>query len=151
MARRSAHQQRVTEFMLRAGQRVPVKPSELTPEERVLRAKLMLEEMLELIQEGLGVSVEMENSFVDFAKLSFHPDKPFDMLLVIDGFCDVLVTTTGTLCACGLADEDFLEEVDQNNLLKFGSGGYRNEHGKWIKPPGHPKPNLQRVLESQME
>jgi predicted HAD superfamily Cof-like phosphohydrolase len=28
-------------------------------------------------------------------------------------------------------------------------GGYRDEHGKWIKPVNHPKPNIARVLHDQ--
>jgi len=38
---------------------------------------------------------------------------------IINGCCDVLVVTTGTLSACGVNDIRPVEIVDENNLDKF--------------------------------
>jgi predicted HAD superfamily Cof-like phosphohydrolase len=65
---------------------------------------------------------------------------------VIDGCCDLKVVTTGTLSAFGLPDELFQEEVDTNNLAKFGPGGRRREDGKWVKPPNHKPPDIAGLL-----
>lgn len=41
--------------------------------------------------------------------------------------------------------------VDENNLAKFGPGGYRRDDGKWIKPPGHKPPAIAKALRWQQE
>ena len=71
------------------------------------------------------------------------------MVKIVDGCADVSVVNIGCLLACGIADVPILEEVDQNNLSKFGAGYYRDEYGKLRKPPGHKPPDFKKVLISQ--
>jgi predicted HAD superfamily Cof-like phosphohydrolase len=150
---KSYHQQQVEAFMLRAGQKVPVVPSTPSPEDRVLRARLILEEALETI-EALGVDVTLrmdapDPSIIDHEdELEYHAlsDRHFNMVEVIDGCCDIRVVTTGTLSALGIPDEPFQQLVDRNNLYKFGPGSYTNEHGKLVKPANHPAPNIAGLL-----
>ncbi|RME74113.1 MAG: hypothetical protein D6785_16225, partial [Planctomycetota bacterium] len=68
---------------------------------------------------------------------------------IADGCADIMVVTTGTLSACGISDIPLQEEVDQNNLSKFGPGGYEREDGKWVKPPDHKPPKILKILEDQ--
>jgi predicted HAD superfamily Cof-like phosphohydrolase len=176
--KKSYHQQQVESFMLRAGQEVPLVPTEPSPEVRILRAKLILEEALETIWKGLGVRVSLEdwhengerhqetdcspilcgptdedkenlsrlNEDELFALLSFRVAGPFNMEETIDGCDDLKVVTTGCLSACGIPDLYFQELVDQNNLDKFGPGGYRREDGKWMKPPSHQPPKIAEAI-----
>lgn len=155
---RSKHQQRVDEFMRLAQQEVPDYPvTELSEEVRILRAKLMHEEVMETINGGLGVSIHVElGGNLGTVRLSpencrFVIDGKFDLTEIIDGCADVAVVTTGTLTACGIPDEPFQEEVDNNNLAKFGPGGHRREDGKWIKPPNHQPPRIKELLEEVKE
>lgn len=154
---KSRHQSQVEAFMLRAKQEVPVVPAEPSESVRILRAKLMLEEVLETIRNGLGVAVmtpytpdkaeePIDITATDF-DLKFIIRQPFNMLETIDGCCDVAVVTTGTLSACGISDIEFQNEVNENNLKKFGPGHKIREDGKLIKPPNHQPPNLGRVLD----
>lgn len=151
---RSVHQQRVDEFMRLAQQELPEKPL-MNPsfEIRRLRAKLILEEALETIYNGLGIIVtvrspkvpghwllELDNQF------QFQDNDSFDMIETIDGCCDIKVVTTGTLSALGIPDEPFQDEVDKNNLAKFGPGGWRRDDGKWMKPPDHKAPDIAGIL-----
>jgi predicted HAD superfamily Cof-like phosphohydrolase len=76
----------------------------------------------------------------------FQAHGQFNMEETIDGCCDLSVVTIGTLSTLGVPDKPFLEEVDNNNLAKFGPGGYRNDYGKWVKPPGHKPPDISRIL-----
>lgn len=145
---RSAHQLMVDEFMMKAGQRLPTVPSLLTPEERVLRAKLIYEEALETIA-ALGIAVyhRFERAREDGSiPTEFRLDSKPNLIEIIDGCCDLKVVTTGTLSALGIPDVRFQKLVDDNNLAKFGPGGYRNEDGKWVKPPGHKPPDIEGLL-----
>jgi predicted HAD superfamily Cof-like phosphohydrolase len=71
------------------------------------------------------------------------------MVEIVDGCADVIVVTTGTLSACGVADSAVQNEVDQANLRKFGPGSYKREDGKWMKPPDFRPPDIEAVLAAQ--
>lgn len=156
--RRSLHQQAVDLFMRLAGQEVPTTPTtELSPEVRILRAKLMVEEVLETCN-ALGVRVRFGsgdriNAGNRTDQVAIHPhvfeiNGELDIVEAVDGCCDVSVVTTGTLSALGVSDESVQFEVNQSNLAKFGPGGYRRDDGKWVKPPDHKPPELlDRLIE----
>lgn len=158
-ALRSAHQQRVDQFHILAGQGLPAVPIEPSEEVRLLRAKLIFEEAMETIS-ALGVTVYYDAGGGEFVNVM--EDTKFDISMnmnfveVIDGCCDLRVVTTGTLTALGVPDEPFQKLIDENNLAKFGPGGYRADGtpenpgpaGKWIKPPGHNSPDILGMLQS---
>lgn len=150
---KTPHQVAVENFMRLAGQEVPKQPtSHVSVPTRILRAKLILEECLETIYEGLGVTVSLNLGSYGTAQISITQcdfethDSDINLVELIDGCCDIKVVTTGTLSACGVPDLLFQEEVDQNNLDKFGPGGYRREDGKWVKPPEHKPPRIEEIL-----
>lgn len=153
---KTEHQQRIEEMMRRAGQELPAVPTVPPPGVRVLRARLILEEALETIR-ALGVHVWLpdDESAVDladpdiFQDLRFQANSSPDLPGIVDGCADVSVVTIGTLSACGVSDDAVLREVDENNQKKFGPGGYRDEHGKWRKPPGHKPPDIEACLREQ--
>jgi len=152
---RSVHQKRVEEFMTLAEQEVPLAPTIPDEKTRILRAKLILEEALETIH-ALGILVYVRSDPQGFAvqvcseEIKFDPNrlKP-DLEQIADGCADISVVTTGTLLACGIADEALQHEVDLNNLAKFSPGGYRRDDGKWVKPPDHPVPDIAGILKAQ--
>ena len=153
----SEHYRKVQEFHREANQPVRHIPQEnLPPEERILRAKLVLEEAFELV-EALGVVVSApdfpgdENTGLEFEDLSFDSWPDMDLVGVADGCADLSVVTMGTLIQCGIYDRELLREVDRNNLEKFGPGGRRNKDGKWVKPPNHQPPDITGVLRRQAE
>ncbi len=159
---KSVHQERVEEFMEKAGQEIPQTPTIPDEKTRILRAKLIMEEALETIK-GLGVAIcvddrvpyEKEEVFecpLRFEWLIFTTEmtscRP-NLIEIADGCADISVVTIGTLSACGISDISLLEEVDESNLRKFGSGGHLREDGKYIKPDDWQPPNIQGVLVSQ--
>lgn len=153
---RSKHQQAVDAFMRGAGQHLPSKPTVPDEATRIGRARLLLEECLETI-EALGVGIIFEHGITyhreqqwldGHAKLRFmcyEPNEEVNLSEIIDGCIDLRVVATGTLSACGIPDTPFQEEVDNNNLLKI-AGGHLDEHGKFIKPKNHPKPDIAGIL-----
>jgi predicted HAD superfamily Cof-like phosphohydrolase len=146
---RSAHQQRVDEFMRLAGQELPTVPTIPSDEVRLLRAKLILEEAIETIH-ALGVTVIDECGYAPLVdELTFKITGPMDIVEVVDGCCDTIVVTTGTLSAIGVSDEAMQQAIDESNLAKFGPGGHRRDDGKWIKPPDHKAPDILALLTEQ--
>ena len=121
----------VEKFMRKAGQNPPQADSPvhtLTEEERVLRAKLVYEEAMELINKGLGV---------DIADGDFKISRPFSMVETIDGACDLIwVGVAGVSVACNVDLEGPLQEVYRSNMSKF-IDGYRRDDGKWVKGPSY--------------
>ena len=112
-----------------------------SPEERILRARLIYEEALETI-EALGVDFVL-GKFIDAGSENYNPEK------VLDGACDLAVVTNGTLISCGLQAifPYALERVDQNNLTKVGPGAVWREDGKMLKPPGYKPVELSDLIE----
>lgn len=127
--------------------------NQLTAEQAILRAKLQLEEILELVH-GLGVSVRLADEAdtdVNLAEagtsaLEFRADGTVNLQEVIDGLVDDSVISNGTAALLGIPLAVFTSPVDINNLNKFRPGHTFREDGKLIKPDGHPKPDLQEVL-----
>lgn len=155
------HYERVTKFMALASQSMPGRPTDLDPETREFRAKLIYEECVrELIGEGLGVTIAPNSApTMDITdknlSMNFEADKPFDMVHLADGCADGLVVITGSGIAAGLDLDPIQKIVDENNLEKFGPGGYRsdgsdgNTPGKWIKPKDHRPPDITGELARQ--
>jgi predicted HAD superfamily Cof-like phosphohydrolase len=155
--RKSGHQQRV-ELMLdkiRSFGDLPPIPSAPTigAGKMVLaQAKLVLEETLELL-EACGIKVETGfGETLDRKDLHLTIDRELtneDLPHIAKEIADVSVVTTGMFSEFGIADVPVLEEVDANNLAKFGPGGYLDENRKWRKPPNHPTPDIGQVLKNQ--
>lgn len=157
---KTVHQQKIEEMMFKAGQDLPSVPTRhVTKEVRTLRARLILEECLETIK-ALGIRLQLDVSDVS-RMLILEPkvdhftyvidDRSFNLYEIADGCADISVVTIGTLSAFGLDDHEVLDEVDENNLKKFGPGGYRDQFGKWIKPPDHKPPDMIGVVERQVK
>lgn len=157
---KSNHQVRIEEFMRKAGQDVPVTIGVPNKETRILRARLMTEELLETIQKGLGVEMVLDDDLmINFDKIEFYDSAeimPFGQAKypslheIMDGCGDLSVTTIGTLSACGCHDLPILKEVDKSNLAKFGPGSYKDpKTGKWIKPPNHKPADMTKCVLEQ--
>lgn len=121
---KSAHQNRVENFMRQAGQIVPNQPTVPTEAVRLLRAKLLFEEATkELIYEGLAVNVLIDSNCEkggwDRIKFEVAPDRQPNLVKIADGCADVKVIATGTLSACGIADQALQLMIDDSNIAKF--------------------------------
>lgn len=148
---KSRHQRRVETFLVAAGHTIPSRPTIPKESLRVLQARLLLEETMEAI-EAMGVKILSPNKGkVVYQDLSLEPDPSFPMDLphIAKELADVRVVATGTMSLHGMMDRPIQEEVDENNIAKYGSGIRFRADGKVEKPPNHPKPNLAAVLVAQ--
>ena len=153
------NQTRVQLFMERIPSQVnmPTKPTIPSLEVRILRARLMLEECLETIENGLGLSIWVDEDFIISMKdLTFHERitgaqiREPNLVEIADGLADQEVVNLGTAIACGLNMQPFFDEVMNNNFLKLERGTI-DEYGKLIKPEDHPKPDIEKILKEQMK
>jgi predicted HAD superfamily Cof-like phosphohydrolase len=123
------------------------------------QGKLILEEVLELFEAcGLVVvpsgtpDAAISSNAVRRGSVELKLDpgaEPLDLPHIAKEIADVSVVNTGMFVEFGMSDLALLEEVDMNNLAKFGPGGFLGPDRKWQKPPKHPKPDLASVLKLQ--
>lgn len=112
-------------------------------EERVLLAKLVLEESLETIG-ALGCQVD-RHTYEVRAGISDTVD---NQEKIIDGACDLIYVATGVLTAMNVPDLPHLTEVCKANDRKFPDGKIAKwdaATGKYLKPDGWKGPDHLKV------
>jgi predicted HAD superfamily Cof-like phosphohydrolase len=152
--------QRAAEKLMRAaGQTIRDTPGEPSEADRILRAKLIMEEALETVV-ALGVTVRLNTPMmggtlsvnVHNAEAVFEIDGNFDLIESVDGCCDLNVVVAGTLSALGVPDMPVQQEVERSNRSKLLPDGTLPPHptvpGKFGKGPGYTPPDLTVVLAS---
>lgn len=124
-------------------------------ETRILRARLMLEEVMETIEKGLGLNILMRSGMantgkflVEFCDIEFEHARTPNIVEVADGLADQEVVNLGTAAVCGIATQTVFAEVMENNMLKLKKGTI-DEFGKLVKPPDHKPPDVEKVLREQ--
>jgi predicted HAD superfamily Cof-like phosphohydrolase len=152
------HVNKVVEFMKNAGQNTPDTLTTPSESELLLRAKLILEEALELIVRGCGVRLYLSENYFDSGKMFLRHDdlnihdfkfvaeeKP-DIVEAMDGAADLFwVGVAGTSIIFGCSLEPVLNEVNASNASKF-IDGHRNADGKWVKGPSYKPADVQANL-----
>lgn len=146
------HIANVKEFMDKAGQNVPTQLAIPTEQELLLRAKLAVEECLELCK-ALGVTIcakSMGQEPIESTNdLYFYFNGEVDPVEALDAAVDSLwVSTTGVAAIFGLLDklESAISEVDSSNLSKFIDGHRCQETGKWIKGPSYKPADIKGII-----
>lgn len=109
-----------------------VKPREPTEAERILRAKLLLEETFETIRKGLGVDIMFETPGgaeyyldEDVVNVCITPfqDRGYDPVETLDGIADVKVIANGTGVQFGLPVDVADRLVFESNMSKLDENG----------------------------
>lgn len=148
-------QLKVKEFMQKAGQELPTKPTIPSSKVRELRARLILEEALETI-EALGFVValhDVSDATIPIVndEVSFYDIKKPNLVEIADGCADIQVVTLGTTLACGIDQEPVDDEVYRSNMSKFLDGCYLREDGKVMKSHLFSPANIAPIIEKQKE
>lgn len=140
---KSKHQQLVEHFIKLAGRDVPPKPQIVSLDLRKLCARLILEEALETIRDGLGLDsmgLPDDAKRVIWSETNSGPD-----LVALAGGCfDTRYICTYTLSTFGIPDYG-QEIIDLNNLDKFPSKVDAN--GKVVKPVEFVGPKIREWIE----
>jgi len=122
-------------------------------ETRLLRARLILEETLEVVN-ALGFDMYCGPTRLSMPNVTIspyhdlNPTKPIEPNLteVIDGLCDIKYVVDGTADALGVDLEPFFEEVHYTNMQKLN--GPKDANGKQLKPEGWQPPRIGDMLKS---
>jgi predicted HAD superfamily Cof-like phosphohydrolase len=138
----------VRDFMQKAGQKTPTVLTNPSEDERILRAKLILEEAMELIERGLGIEVSLNEYILESSKLAYKIVSEPDVVEAMDGAADLMwVGVAGVAVVFGCNLEPVLQEVSRSNNSKF-IDGHRREDGKWQKGPSYSPADIKSVLEN---
>jgi predicted HAD superfamily Cof-like phosphohydrolase len=133
-------QQGVSDFMVAAKQTVRKRPTEAPFDERVLRVKLLLEEVLELA-EASGIQVKFAGADLNESEITYALSGKVDLALVADSIADISYVNYGAALCYGIDMEPIEEAVQEANMAKFGEGSYKRSDGKWMKPPNWVSPD----------
>jgi predicted HAD superfamily Cof-like phosphohydrolase len=120
----SQAQAQVKEFMLKAKQDCPDRPTNIPDKIKYLRETLIKEENWE------------------YFNAEFFEE-------TADALCDLLYVVLGAGVAHGIDLGPCFEAVHESNMTKFIDGHMR-EDGKWIKGPSYTPPNLGSIIEEQL-
>ncbi len=122
-------QRQITEFHKEFGVVAPEKVTMPSLDVRILRKRLMEEELKELTD-----AMEAE-----------------DMVEIADGIADLLVVTFGTAVSFGINIEPIFDEVHRSNMTKRWKDGsiHHDEYGKVIKSPDYEPAVIEPLLEEQ--
>lgn len=136
----------IGEFMAAFGQTIRTAPTtEITREERVLRARLVVEEALEFA-EAMGCTVTTPDGSVVGAKsvaVDIDPDRDIDLVEAADALADINVVAKGSALTLGIDVDAVFEIVHATNMAKLGPDGRpirRESDGKVLKPAGWQPP-----------
>lgn len=138
-------QEKVAAFHVALGQIDPETPRDLTPAERMLRARLIMEEAVETSCALVG-AVETDSLYDEFRDevVSKRGADSGELDDIADGCVDLQVVASGTLLVAGIYDDPLIDEVMRANMAKVGGG--RDENQKFRKPPGWTPPDVRGVL-----
>lgn len=113
----------------------------------LLRARLILEEALEFVEEA-GMTVHL--AIDDKGKLEVIDEggEP-DLVGMADACGDILVVTYGALNSIGIQSGPLYEEITRSNNSKVFPDGtvHKNDYGKVIKPPAYSPPDIKAVID----
>ena len=104
---------------------VQQKPGHIDEHTRVLRERLIQEELEEL-KEAMGTR---------------------NLTAVAKELADLLYVVYGTAVSYGIDMGPVFREVHRSNMSKIG--GYKREDGKWVKPPTYSPAEIEPILTDQ--
>lgn len=153
MPRNKYHDTPVVEFHETFGHPVAWSPAVPPVETRILRAKLLLEEVLEFV-EASGLCVWFDGTKLEEPERRFDvrvaqmPVVP-DLVAAADALADIRYVTDGAALVWGIPLEKCLREVHRSNMSKLGEDGkpLLREDGKVLKGPNFTLPQLGHLLD----
>jgi predicted HAD superfamily Cof-like phosphohydrolase len=113
--------------------------------DRVLRVRLILEELQELLDAAGIALIDVDGQPVRLTRLDPEVVGAVDLAKVADGLADLKYVTEGTAVTWGIPLDAVFAEVHRSNMTK--RGGTKDAHGKLGKPLTYEPPDIAGVLE----
>jgi len=148
-------QDQIHEFMVKAQQETPDRPTLPTVQVRIGRLKWLAEELCELAN-AWGIEIDLNNrgnttgNFYATPVNSPQFSDPVEAVTqAYDASLDLIVFSVGNGVAMGTDLQPGWDEVHSSNMSKF-IDGYRREDGKWMKGPSYHPAQLKPIIEAQI-
>lgn len=148
-------QAQIHEFMVKAQQVTPDRPTLPEMDVRIGRLKWLAEELCELAN-AWGVEFDLNNRGTSTENFAAWPapqpqyTDPIDAITeAYDASLDLIVFAVGNGVASGTELQPGWDDVHASNMSKF-IDGYRREDGKWMKGPSYRPANLRPIIEAQL-
>lgn len=123
-------------------------PAPIPDDRLLLRLRLILEEVGELVCAMTGqpkpVRKKVDAEMAMLADELFSTRRETDLVETADGCCDAHVVISGTAIEFGIPEDKVYKEIHKSNMAKVG--GPIREDGKRLKPEGWEPPNVAKVL-----
>lgn len=150
-------QAQIKEFMVKAEQVTPDRPTMPDMQVRIGRLKWIAEELCELAN-AYNIEIDLNNrggttgNFVATAmeRPVFTENSRLALVEAYDAVLDLMVFAIGTGVAMGTELEPGWEEVHRSNMSKF-IDGWKRPDGKWQKGPSYSPANLAPIIDAQLE
>lgn len=149
-------QAQIHEFMVKAEQVTPDRPTMPAMQVRLGRLKWLAEELCELAN-AYGVEIDLNNRggttdnfyATPLQRTVFQEGSPVALVEAYDAVLDLMVFAIGTGVAMGVDLEPGWEEVHRSNMSKF-IDGWKRPDGKWQKGPSYSAANLAPIIAAQL-
>lgn len=144
MAKTDYHMTPVLAFHKAFGHPVNETPTVPDIETRLLRVKLIAEELIELA-DACGVKLSIDGNYLHVEPAD--RDR-CDLVEVADALGDLRYVVDGANLVYGIPGHAVLQEVHRSNMSKLGADGkpmYR-EDGKVMKGPRYSPPDIEKIL-----
>lgn len=135
--------------MLGCGQSAPDQVEIPTQEDRILTAKLILEEWFEYC-ESAGITVLVDGlEQKDQSNFFFSASDDVDLVAMADSGGDLEVVVKRIFVNSGLDSEPITDAICENNLSKLIDGFKCPKTGKWMKGKNYSSLDLTELVEQQ--
>lgn len=148
-------QDQIHEFMVKAQQATPDRPTLPPVQVRVGRLKWLAEELCELAN-AWGIEIDINNrhgatdNFIAFEAVKpMFTNTTEAITQAYDASLDLIVFAVGNGVAMGTDLQPGWDEVHGSNMSKF-IDGHRREDGKWMKGPSYRPARLAPIIEAQI-
>lgn len=124
-------QERINNFNRAFGREVNTRVKQLTVTERLLLGKLLFEEVVEYVEKGLGLSIQIEQSSAveikgsvsNYLMIEHEEGAVYDPIESADGLGDVVVVAYHNAAIHGFDLDKVVEEIDDSNMSKLDDEG----------------------------
>lgn len=152
----TTEQQQIRDFMTKAGQATPDRPTLPDRTVREGRLRWLAEELCELANAwGIEFSLNNRGGSKDSFRAwpSPNPQHSTDVDMLVESYdasLDLIVFAVGNFVAMGIDGQPGWDEVHSSNMSKF-IDGHRRADGKWMKGPSYRPANLSPIVKAQTE
>lgn len=137
--------------MVYAGQNIPIRAELPDKDVRILRLKLIAEELVELASaSNIEVIVNVDGTSYRSKTVKAIGDHDPMIVDATDAIADLLYVVYGAAVAWGIRIDPIFGEVHRSNMTKF-IDGHVNESGKYVKGPSYEPARIAEVLHATQD